>query len=432
MGGSMADKDQPVETASPETDDTDVAAAGVDDVVAVENEGMLLLLGDDQRIDALLAEWGVDGSSRSGRVDSRMLNTVSGVASTAAQLQESSGRWVKLTKESAASFRKLSKTNKPRNGVLSGVIRGDKGRVAQHAKFSMGDLKINPANLAGLANLAGAFAAQMAAEEIKGLLEGIDSKISSLAEDRRAELVGVTRGVTSVIGEAFELYQTTGALGQSSWEKIQSHQSELVAIVHRGLERLSVQSGKTTAGTTTERARALEELRQDIAPLWIPVLGQAMVSLSRFRILEQARVNAVDPGLAEHHRELATRHHQELVKSIGHTLDSMRGALDETLALRDGALVRHPLLPGRMRADAKHVAELTTELGDYLAWAPALEAEWSHKRWTQAVGSVASAGVDGVRRGAGKTAQVAAQAGGRLTDTARGLPAKLKMSRNSD
>lgn len=58
---------------------------------------------------------------------------------------------------------------------------------------------------------------------------------------------------------------------------------------------------KVADARPTERDDELKRLNEEVLPLCLPVLGQCLVTLTRFRVPEQARVDKVEPHLAESH-----------------------------------------------------------------------------------------------------------------------------------
>lgn len=200
------------------------ASFGDDDAVAVvERDGILMAVGPDRSVQRFMETMDAWESAVSNSMAPAAIRTVSTAAGLVANAQASSGAWVQLTKESTDRFRQLAKTNKPQNGVLSGVIRGEKGRIDQHVKFQLTQPgSVNPLVLTNVAKIATSMAAAAAEEEMRDLIEGIDRKLDALIEDRRSEVVGATRGVTEVMDEAFAHYQYAAEFGETAWDKIQT------------------------------------------------------------------------------------------------------------------------------------------------------------------------------------------------------------------
>ncbi|MFC0248419.1 hypothetical protein ACFFIO_07885 [Citricoccus parietis] len=360
------------------------------ELAAVEHGDVWLISGEDATVASVLDEIGVMKDGSGGILTASVAHRVSQACGLTAQLQAHSGRWVKLTEDSAARLRQLAATNKPKDGVLSGVVRGKHGRIDQHVRFSMPNRgMVNPLVLSNVATLAASFAAQAAAEELQDTLRGIEEKIDALAEDRRTELVGATRGVTQVVAEAFTLYQRTGELGSASWDKVQSLQPDVLSTWHRGLERIRSEASRAAEARLTDRDDILDTLANQLLPLWLPVLGQCLVTLSRFRVLEQARVESVEPHLAEQHRALVVeRNHQlldELQTILGEVLTHAATAIDVPDRLR----VAHPVQVSRLHAAANNVQTQIRDFGSQVNWFDDQLASWENKGWAASIRDLA-------------------------------------------
>jgi hypothetical protein len=133
----------------------------IQDIAAVEDGDVCLISGDTPTIESFLAEVGGSVDSMGGAPSANAARRVSEACGVAAQGQEISGRWVRLTEQSAARLRDLASTNQPKNGLMSGVIGSPKGRIDRHVRFTMPKAgSVNPLVLSNVATLAASLAAQ--------------------------------------------------------------------------------------------------------------------------------------------------------------------------------------------------------------------------------------------------------------------------------
>ncbi|MGM7669854.1 hypothetical protein [Microbacterium sp. A93] len=403
----------------------------MNELAVVEHGDVWLISGELAAVESVVDH--VAGSTEilGGALSANAARRVSEACGVTAQVQEQSGRWVRMTEESAARLKALQATNQPRNGLMSGVIRGEKGRIDKHLKFSMPKGRMtNPLVLANVATLAASFAAQAAAEEMKETLQGIENKIDALAADRRSEMVGATRGVTSVIFESFTLYQRVGEIGSSSWDKVQSLQPEVLSTWHHGIDRIRQEASRAAEARITDRDEIVQSMAKELMPLWLPVLAQCMVNLSRFRVLEQARVESVDPDQAEEHRQLVVeRSHQmseELQKALEEVLSHILTAVD----VPDRIRVAHPMQIATLHDAASTVQTQIREFGSQVNWFEDQLESWENKGWTASLRDLAVSGSDAIKGAAVKSA--GAVRGVQLpTETVRGAAARsLESVRN--
>jgi len=374
------------------------------DIAAVEHGDVWLISGDTTTIESFLTEVGGSIENVGGALSSTAARRVSEACGIVAQAQENGGRWVRLTEESAARLRDLASTNRPKNGLMGGVIRGPKGRIDRHVRFVMPQAgMVNPLVLSNVATLAASFAAQAAAEEMKETLRGIEEKIDALAEDRRAEMVGGTRGVTAVIFEAFTLYQRTGELSSASWDKIQSLQPEVLSTWHRGIERIRTEAARAAEAKVTDRDDIVDGIARDMLPLWFPVLAQCLISLSRFRVLEQARVESTDSSLAEEHRTLVVESNHEMLEDLQTVLSDVLRHTAAAIDVPDRLRIAHPLQVERLHSAASSIQTQVRAFGSRVNWFEDQLESWENKGWASSVRDLALSGSEAVRGAAARS-----------------------------
>jgi hypothetical protein len=374
------------------------------DIAAVEHGDVWLISGDTAAIESFLAEASGSVVSAGGALSASAARRVSEACGIAAQVQENSGRWVRLTEESAARLRDLASTNRPKNGLMGGVIRSQKGRIDRHVRFIMPKAgSVNPFVLSSVATLAASYAAQAAAEEMQETLRGIEEKIDALSEDRRTELVGGTRGVTAVIFEAFTLYQRTGELASASWDKVQSLHPELLSTWHRGIERIRTEAARAAEARVTDRDDIVDGLAKDMLPLWLPVLAQCLISLSRFRVLEQVRVESTDPALAEGHRALVLERNHEMLEELQTMLSEVLRLTAAAIDVPDRLRIAHPLQVDRLHSAASSVQQQVRAFGSRVNWFEDQLGSWENKGWASSIRDLALSGSEAVRGAAAKS-----------------------------
>lgn len=376
------------------------------ELAVVEHGDVWLISGELAAIESVMDQ--VIGSTEvfGGALSANAARRVSEACGVATQVQEQSGRWVRMTEESAARLKELQATNLPKNGLMSGVIRGEKGRIDKHLKFSMpkGGMT-NPLVLANVATLAASFAAQAAAEEMKETLKGIENKIDALAADRRSELIGATRGVTSVIFESFTLYQRVGELGSSSWDKIQSLQPDVLSTWHRGIDRIRQEATRAANARVTDRDEIVQDMANELMPLWLPVLAQCMVTLSRFRVLEQARVESVDPDQAEEHRKLVVERNHQMLQELQKALEEVLARIGTAVDVPDRVRVAHPMQIAKLHTAASSVQTQIREFGSRVNWFEDQLEAWENKGWASSLRDLARTSGDAVKGVATKSAE---------------------------
>ena len=378
------------------------------DIAVVERDGLLMTVGDPEAVESFLGSIDAWDAALEQTLSPAVMNTVGAVAGLAATAQKATGKWVQLDPESSKRLRELAGTNRPVDGMLSGVIRGNKGRIDKHINFRVPDRgAINPLMLTNVATIATAMAAAAAEEEMRELIAGIDKKLDRLAADRRSEVVGATSGVTQVMDEAFAHYREAGELGNTAWDKVQSVQPQVLGTWHRALDQVQGQLTSLADARTKDRDEELQRLNAEVLQLWLPILGQCLVTLTRFRVLEQARVDKVEPHLSESHRELSEQRHHELLEGLKDVVQSVLSGTSAALAVSNRVRVVHPRQVSSLHAQGGLVREQLMDFASRVDWYLDQSGEWDNKGWKRSVRDLSSSGRSALE-GAAATALEAA------------------------
>src|ERR1700722_9929828 len=115
----------------------------------------LAVIGNPAAVERFLLSEGLSskdlGLPRLGAV----LSAGAAAAQAGSEIAANSGRWVKLTKESAQLVKKHGLRESKKSGLSTGVVKGAKGQVKTFVEFARtpGSLLTNPAVLAGVGGM---------------------------------------------------------------------------------------------------------------------------------------------------------------------------------------------------------------------------------------------------------------------------------------
>ena len=115
-----------------------------------------------------------------------------------------SGRWVKLTKESAELVAKYGKNCK-KGPFQAGVVRQPNGRIIKHLKFTQPG-QLNPAMLTGISGVMAQMALEQDVSEITDYLKEIDAKLDDLLRDQKDQTVSKLTGISQYSKESHALF----------------------------------------------------------------------------------------------------------------------------------------------------------------------------------------------------------------------------------
>lgn len=387
----------------------------VGEIVVFQDEDGVLILGDEKSLAELEPAPGVVSRVLSPRA----LGTVGQALSTAGEAQAQSGRWLKLTTESAAYVKRLGPAKAKADGLMTGVARGDRGRIVRHLKFEHAGL-LTPAAPAMLGAIATQMALDSALDEITTYLATMDAKLDRLLKQRKIEALGQLGGVTFCIGEARALLETTGTVSKTTWSKIQTNSAALNSMQAEAVEQLGALSESIQeAGDDPDKLQTATAAAKEETPFWLGVLARVIMLENKQYILELAHV--VDheaTQLADHRRGIAQARHERL-RAIGKSLQAIEKSLQGVAELPNLRKVTNPFKVGHI---VGNVNDVNRQIADFAARVE-IEglgvSELAHPRWSAAV-----------QRLIGDGAELATETGHQVGDRARELVQRLADARD--
>nr|WP_237686501.1 hypothetical protein [Arthrobacter jiangjiafuii] len=363
----------------------------------------LAVIGDPAAVDRFLSSEGLESKDLGLRRLGPKLGKAAGLADGASQLAANSGRWVKLTEESAQAIKKYGLMKNSKTGLSMGVVqaKGQSGGIKAIVQFTSGPASklANPALLAGAAGIMAQAAMQQTMNEITDYLAAIDEKVDDILRAQKDAVLADMLGVDFVIEEALTVRGEVGRVSEVTWSKVQGASGTIgrtQTYALRQLEALAEKlEGKTAVG---DLAKATKEAEVRVRE-WLAVLARCFQLQDALTVLELDRVLDAAPEELEQHRlglKIARRNRTETIaRGTGRLmvrLDAAAGTANAKVLLN----------PASARAVVKSSNEAATGLAEFQgllgidAGREALEA----RRWLEAAEDVKDrvmeAGTDGV------------------------------------
>lgn len=284
-----------------------------------DGEG-LAVIGEPAEVERFLESEGLPSRDLGlARVDglvrhaARMLQTGSEVAAE-------SGRWVKLTEDSAASVKKFGLMDTKTPGVSHAMV-GQPGEIKEWIQIvtSPGAMASNPAVLSGAAGVMTQLAMQQAMDEITDYLARIDEKLDDVLRAQTNQVLARVDGVQLAVNEAMSVRDAVGRVSEVTWSKVQ-HTSgtilETQGYAMRQLEDLAEKLEKKSK--VGELADTLEDAEADVRK-WLSVLGRCFRLHDAIAVLELDRVLDAAPEELDRHRLGLQTARRDRIRLIGET-----------------------------------------------------------------------------------------------------------------
>jgi hypothetical protein len=230
------------------------------------------------------------------------LDTGSTLAEAAAYISENTGRYLKLTKESAGHVKELGLMPTKIKGVSHAML-GNPGSISKWIQIEDGpaSLLANPAVLSGAAGIMAQLARQREAKEFKQLLLSIDSKLDDVLRKQRDAVLAKMYGVSDAIAEA-KAIREHGGDSETLWGKVQSGFGAITEVQRNALLAIEALADKAD---DTANVKALTKATREIEAevnLWLAVLARCFELHNDFADLELGHVLDTAPSSLDGHR----------------------------------------------------------------------------------------------------------------------------------
>ncbi len=377
----------------------------------MQSEDGVLLLGDEADLVQFERHTGIE----TRRLATQTMAFAGKALSAAGELQANSGRWVKLTKESAELVKKhgpaLSKADK----LVTGVVRGKGGQILKHLKFEHAAL-LTPAAPMMLASMLTQASLDAALDDIQEYLAVIDAKLDRLLKQRKVETLGQMGGVALAIEEARSIYESTGLVSSVTWSKVQTNSLVLQTMQAESLAQLNALAELVNerATDTDKKAAVLGEVREDVV-FWLGTLARTMAMQDQQYVLELARVAEAEPGQLEQHREGITIARRSRTRRIAISLEAINASVRAKSGLTNRDRVANPFSSVRV---ADHANSVNDSIAEFARRADLALADVDHLA-RQSWG-------DSARALLGETAEQVGSAGNEMTARAKALGADVQ------
>lgn len=329
-----------------------------------DGEG-LAVIGDPTVVEQFLAS---EGLLATRELELPSLSGLLSAGATAAQaasgITANSGRWVKLTQESAALVTKHGLRENAKTGLLTGVVKGSKGQVKTFVEFAKGPgtLLTNPALLAGAAGVMAQVAMRQTMDEITDYLATIDEKVDDVLRAQKDDVLARMIGAGLMIEETMTLREHGGRVNEVTWSKIQTAPTtiaETQAYALRQLDALADKlEAKTKIGDLADAAKQAELKAKE----WLAVLARCCQLQDAVAVIELDRVLYSAPDELDGHRLGLRAARRDRMELLARTTQVLVARMDQAAALANTKVLLHPARSPEVVRASNHVG---TAVGEF-------------------------------------------------------------------
>ena len=309
------------------------------EISVIKDDQGLLFLGDSHEIQQFLEERGL--ASREFRTKALKMGGAALQKASDASMQ--SGRWVKLTEESAELLKQYGKTG----AIQPGVAQAANGRIVKWLKFETPSQLFSPAMATGVAGMMTQMALEQAIQEITDYLAAIDEKVNDLLQDQKDRVLADLMGVVFELDEATSIRDRIGTLTDAAWSKVAPCAKTTGTALAYALTKLQGICDKLSRACSAEDVDDVLERGTDDARMWLYVIARAIQARDRLSVIELERAFAEKPEVLEEHRLAIVEARKDRLAKIRALVDGMRATLGEAAdRIRDEKML-HPIIVDR-------------------------------------------------------------------------------------
>ncbi|NLT26503.1 MAG: hypothetical protein GXX90_07625 [Microbacteriaceae bacterium] len=328
----------------------------------------IAVFGDAAVVERFLAEAGVE--SRPLRVRMRAGSTLAaaaGAAHAGSTAAVASGRWIRLTAESARALDLGTAMQGSAEGLSRTVVMTQGGKISKILEYakpgSARAVLTSPAMLAGAAGVMAQLALQQTIAEITDYLAVIDAKVDDVLRAQNDTVIAKLVSVGETIDGALLRREHVGRVSDVTWSSLHGAAATINEAQNTALLRLARLAEKLEHRKLSALAQASARLDREITE-WLAVLARCFQLQDARAVLELDRVLDDSPADIDGHRS-ALREERELRRE--RITEATRGLLERIEAAADTANERVLLHPTKAGAVVRSGNRALDRIADFEA-----------------------------------------------------------------
>lgn len=413
------------------------------EIQLVADEHGLALIGPPQAVEQFLSSEGLvpTGPASQGLGVGRLgglLRSGSVTAQAGSDVAANSGRWVKLSEQSAKSVKKYGLRESSKTGLSTGVVKGDKGQVKGFVEFVRGPgtaLK-NPAALAGAAGIMAQLAMQQTMDEITDYLERIDAKLDDVLRAQKDSVVSRLTGAGMAIDEALTVSRARGKVDEVTWSKVQNLTTTIAEVQGYALAQLDALAGKLEAAGKVSDIAEATVAAAGTTQEWLAVLARTFQLQEALDVLEVDRVLDAAPDEVDAHRRGLEQARRKRLTDIRRATERLLVRIVTAAGTANEKVLLHPASSPRAVRAGEQVSGSILDFHGLLGLGETKHEALEVRRWSSAAGDIreraletGSDGVDAVRRGGGAALVRVRDGAGGARRSVQSLPGRVRSAR---
>lgn len=372
-----------------------------DEIELISDGNGVAVIGDRAAVDRFLGSAGVPSRDLGLAKLKSAVGAAAGAAQAGSQIAANSGRWVKLTEESARAMKLGNMMKGSASDVVRAIVTSDgkTSKILEIVRTSPTQILGNPNALAGAAGMMAQLSMQQAMDEITEYLAVIDKKVDDILRAQKDAVLAQMIGVDVIVEEAMTVREHVGRVSEVTWSKVQNNAATLASTQAYAIRQLDALAGKLEKESKLAGVAELSRQGEATVQEWLAVLAHCVKLQDATAVLELDRVLDAAPDELDRHRLGLQAARDARLDLIARNTAQLLDRIAAASGLANARVLLHPsVAPGVVRANNT----VTAQIVDFRASlgiaddARTLDA----KRWLEAAADtrdkVLETGADGV------------------------------------
>ncbi|MFE7617125.1 hypothetical protein [Streptomyces sp. NPDC057496] len=272
-----------------------------------------------------------------------LLRAGAGVARAASEIAAHSGRWVKLTEESAQLVKKFGLMESRTPGISHAMV-GKPGAIGSWLQVVQGpgSFLTGPAVLTGAAGIMAQLARQHEMGEIRDCLAAIDRKIDDVIRAQKDAELGKMSGAGLDIESAMTVLEMEGRVDDDTWSTVQARTHTITDALGWALRRFDALAerveGTTGIGDLVRTAKKAESEVQEL----LVVVARCFELQAALDALRLARALEESPDVLEGRRRALAVDRRRRRELVSERIEHLMARMDAAAGRADSKVLLHP------------------------------------------------------------------------------------------
>ncbi|WP_431986950.1 hypothetical protein [Streptomyces griseoflavus] len=316
----------------------------------------LAVIGNATDVERFLASEGLPSKDLGAQRLKSLFGTGATVVQAGSDIAANSGRWVKLTKESAERVQKFGLMQSKTPGISHAMI-GKPGSIKNWLQIEKGagSFLANPARLAGAAGLMAQLSMQQTMDEITDYLATIDEKVDDVLRAQKDAVLSRMIGMDLVIEETMAIREQVGRVSEVTWSKVQTAPTTIADVQVYAVRQLDALAekleNKSKIGDLVTTVREVEPKVRE----WLAVLARCFQLQDAIAVLELDRVLDANPDQLDQHRLGLRVARQKRLDLISRSTERLVARMNSAADAANAKVLLYPAKSPAVVQASKHV-----------------------------------------------------------------------------